>query len=346
MCQLAAYVGDRPIAPLLLRALELQEPYLGAHATGLGVLDGDAIKIEKDFGHVAKVRNATAIESLQGTTGIAHSRYNVAARKDPRYNTRAMAHPFLNEEGDLALMHNGTIYNYRAHWERLKGNHKLSSYVCEIDAITDSEVAVHMVSDALREGEPMEDALRSTAAELTGSFLLACVTPEHPETVWIANWYQPCVVGVGDDEAMFCSSHIGFHDVRDELDRIFEPPKNSLIKLARGRVEVTPLNAGKKIPRLRLDRDRLAGIILDMLKEKGELDFMQIRVALNPDGWAQSYGVSPDRWRELDKMGVRIVNPFIEVVDILLAEGRVRERVDLRSEGGVPDTPRYSYALA
>ena len=152
MCQLAAYVGDRPIAPLLLRALELQEPYLGAHATGLGVLDGDAIKIEKDFGHVARVRNATSIESLQGTAGIAHSRYNVSARKDPRYNTRAMAHPFLNDEGGLALMHNGTIYNYKAHWERLKGSHKFSSYVGEIDVITDSEVAVHMVSDALRMG--------------------------------------------------------------------------------------------------------------------------------------------------------------------------------------------------
>ena len=71
MCQLAAYVGDRPIAPLLLRALELQEPYFGAHATGIGVIDDGALVVEKDYGHVARVRKTTAIESLGGTTGYA-----------------------------------------------------------------------------------------------------------------------------------------------------------------------------------------------------------------------------------------------------------------------------------
>ncbi len=46
------------------------------------------------------------------------------------------------------------------------------------------------------------------------------------------------------------------------------------------------------------------------------------------------------------KAGVSIVNPYIEVVDMLLADGLIRERIDLRSEGGVPDTPRFSYSLA
>jgi glucosamine 6-phosphate synthetase-like amidotransferase/phosphosugar isomerase protein len=345
MCQLAAYVGDRPIAPLLLRAIELQEPYVGGHATGLGVLDGESLKIEKDSGHVSRVRKTTTIETLQGTTGIAHSRYNDRARDDPMYNTRSMAHPFVNDEGDLALMHNGTIYNYKTHWERLREAHVFKSYSGEIGAITDSEIAVHMVSDSLKKGKGMEEALGSTAAELDGSFLLACIASEHPETLWIANWHQPCVVGVGDDEAMFCSSHIGFHEIRDELDRIFEPPKNSLLKLTRGKVEVTSLNTGKKIPRLMLNRNRLAGVILDILNEKGEFDFMQIREALNPDGWAQGYGISNERWREVYRLGVRIVNPFIEVMDILLADGVIQEKVALKDEGGVPDTPRYSYSL-
>ena len=49
MCQLAAYVGDRPIAPLLLKSLELQEPIFGAHATGLGVINEFGLQTEKDL---------------------------------------------------------------------------------------------------------------------------------------------------------------------------------------------------------------------------------------------------------------------------------------------------------
>ncbi len=86
MCQLAAYVGDRPIAPLLLRTLELQEPLYAGHATGLGVIDGGVLRVVKYSGPVARVRHATEIGSLEGSTGIAHSRYNGSARDDPRFN--------------------------------------------------------------------------------------------------------------------------------------------------------------------------------------------------------------------------------------------------------------------
>ncbi|MCW4036939.1 MAG: hypothetical protein NWE75_07070 [Candidatus Bathyarchaeota archaeon] len=345
MCQLAAYVGDRKITPLILRAIEHQEPYYGALASGLGVIDDGIMKVEKDFGHVARVRSTTAIESLEGTTGIAHSRYNSTARDDPRYNTRGMAHPFVDDTGSLALIHNGGIGNYKEHWERLRGNHAFSSYSAEVDAITDSEVAVHMLSDALKGGMTVEKGLKSLAKRLTGSFLFGVITTEQPETVWIANWHQPCVVAVGDDEAMFCSSHIGFHDVGTGLDRVFEPPKNSIMKLTRGRVEVTPLDPDRRVPNLRLDKNELARLILDILKRTGELDFRRIAQALRPEGWAQAYGISVDQYKEIRKAGVSIVNPYIEVVDMMLAEGLIRERVDLRSEGGVPDTPRFSYSL-
>ena len=345
MCQLAAYVGDRPIAPLLLRAIELQEPYYGAHASGLGVIDDGVLRVEKDFGHVARVRSTTAIASLEGTTGIAHSRYNGRAKDDPRYNTRGMAHPFVDDTGTIALMHNGGIFNYKEHWAGLKDRHMFTSCSAEVDDITDSEVAVHLLSDTLGEGTSMEEGLRSVASRITGSFLLEVISTERPETVWIANWHQPCVVAVGADEAMFCSSHIGFHEVRKELHRVFEPPKNSLIKLTRGKVEVMPLDPNRKAPNLKLDRNELGRSITAMLGKSGRLDFRQIGQALSPDGWARAYGVPVEKWEEYRKAGVSIVNPYIEVVDMLIAEGRIREQIDMRLEGGVPDTPRFSYTL-
>ncbi|NQT09240.1 hypothetical protein HQ586_09200, partial [Candidatus Bathyarchaeota archaeon] len=113
MCQLAAYIGDRPIASLLLRAIEHQEAYVAGYATGLGVIDDGVLKVEKDVGHVRKAISTTGISKLKGTTGISHSRHTGKARNDPRHNTKEKAHPFVDGTGTLALMHNGTIYNYR-----------------------------------------------------------------------------------------------------------------------------------------------------------------------------------------------------------------------------------------
>ena len=346
MCQLAAYVGDKPIAPLLLRALELQEPYSAGHATGLGVLDEGVLRIEKDFGHIQRVRSTTDIESLEGTTGIAHSRYSSKLIRDPRHNTREKAHPFTDESGTIVLMHNGDFGNYVEHWGRLRERHTFKSYTADVDDITDSEVAVHMLGNALAEGMTMEEGLRSVATQLTGTLLLACITTEQPETIWIANWHQRCVVALGEDEAMFCSSPIGFHDVRDELDRVFEPPKNSLLKLTRGKVEVMPLDPDRGVPNLRLDRNELARHILDLLRRGGELDYKVLERSLNKKGFAEALGIPQERWLEHRKAGVTIMNPYIATLDMLIADGLIRERVDLRPEGGVPDTPRFSYSLA
>ena len=346
MCQLAAYIGDRAIAPLLLNALKYQEPYFGAHATGMGVLKGDMIDVVKAPGHVAHVKKATDIEKLEGTCAIAHSRYNASAKDDARYNTARMAHPFLSDDGRLALMHNGGIANYKMHWERLRDSHEFRSYSPEVDAITDSEVAVHMLADEVAGGKSVGDALKSIAAECTGSFLFGAISVEEPDTVYIANWHQPCYVAVGDHEAMFVSSRAGLRDVKDEMTSIFRPPKNSLIKLTRGGAEISVLDKGRKVPDLRLDVNLLGERFENVLREKGRRDFREMWYDLNPDGLAEAYGLSVDEWKALRKAGVSVVNPYIDVVDMLKHEFRVVESIDPRVEGGVAETPRFSYVLA
>ena len=195
-----------------------------------------------------------------------------------------MSHPFLNDDGSLALMHNGTIYNHGEHWERLRGLHPFKSYVEEIDAITDSEIAVHMLSDALTEGKSVVETFREVTPQLTRGFLLAAITPDEPETVWIANWYQPCVVAVGDDEAMYCSSPIGFHDIRPEIDRILEHPRNSILKLTRGKVEVTTMDPGRRLYDWKMDEGRAADVILRTVKERKEIGVVKLWDTLYPEG--------------------------------------------------------------
>jgi len=344
MCQLAAYSGYRGKSRLLLRAIELQEAYFGGHASGLGVVSEGRIRVEKDVGPVERVRKTTKIEELDGSVGIAHSRWGYGFF-DPRYNTKKMAHPFIDCSGSLCLMHNGNIANFKQHWSRLKEKHHFSSYERDIDNITDSEVAVHMIEEHVDEGLNVGEALRKIAPKLTGSFLLACITVEEPDTVWIANWYQPCVIGVGDGEALFCSSPIGFEEVREEFNSIFEPPKNALIKLTPKGVEMSLLDRRRRVPNLRLDRSVLEAEILEALKRRSPIDFRDLWYELYPLGWAKAYGVKPEELEKLRESGVSVVNPFIDTLDEMASKSQIKKWIAKRPEAGVEYIPRYTYSL-
>ena len=345
MCQLAAYVGDRPIAPLLLKALELQEPYFGAHATGIGVIDNGKLRVAKGTGHVAKVKRTTNITQLKGTRGMGHSRYSSLAREDPRFDTAAMAHPFTNDDETMALMHNGNIANFKEHWARLRGSHTFKSYNPDVDWITDSEVAVHLVSDAVAEGKSFEEALMDVMPKYTGNVLLCVVSQEEPEAVYVANRHQPCYVGVGEDEAMWCSARIGLEPLEGELKRIYQPPKNSLVKLTRGKVETRVLDPNWRVPELKLDKELLKEAMLSILAY-GDTDFWDLKDALNYNCLAKAYGVTQDEWIRMRRDGVDIVNPLIETLNELIEAGRIRQRIDPRLEGCTPNTPRFAYSMA
>jgi glucosamine 6-phosphate synthetase-like amidotransferase/phosphosugar isomerase protein len=345
MCQLAAYIGDRPIAPLLLKALELQEPYFAAHATGMATIDNGRISVEKGTGPVAKVKKTTRITKLKGTTGIGHSRYSALAREDPRYDIDRMAHPFTSDDGTVALMHNGDIGNFKEHWARLRERHTFKSHNPDVDWITDSEVAVHMVDDLVKRGKGFDEALREIFPKLAGTVLLCLISESQPETIYLANRYQPCYVGVGDDEAMWCSSRVGFVPIEDELDRIYAPPKNSLIKLTRGKIETHVLDPNYQVPEMRLDREMLKEAILKIL-EVADLDFLRLWYALNTNGWAKCYGLAQEEWLDMRRNhGVSIVNPYIETLDELIEAGKIAQRIDYRMEGCTRDTPRFAYSL-
>jgi hypothetical protein len=153
-------------------------------------------------------------------------------------------------------------------------------------------------------------------------------------------------VALGESEAMFCSSRIGFHDVRDEFDRVFAPPKNSIIKLSKRGVEISPLDRCRRVPPISLNSRVLASSILDILGKTPRIDVVKLLTALTPEAFAQAYGVSTERFKEFAKEGFRPINPYFGVLDMLVSDGVVVEQVDFRSEGGVLDTPRFAYSLA
>ncbi|MDP2899970.1 MAG: hypothetical protein Q8O47_03250 [Candidatus Bathyarchaeota archaeon] len=347
MCQLVGYLGDRPIAPLILKALELQEPYFAAHATGMGVIDAKGkIQVQKATGPVAVVKKTTKITGLKGKVGIGHSRYSLIARDDPRCDIDSMCHPFTNDAGDIAMMHNGDIANFKEHWARLKPNHKFKGYNPAVDWITDSEVAVHMIDEEVKRGAGFDEALRAVMPRLTGQVLLCLISEKEPDTIWLANRYQPCVVGVGEDEAMWTSSRVGLTPIEDDLKRIYQPPKNALIKLTAGNVETEVLDPNYVVPEMKLNKRVIKEGVLSVLGV-ADLDFYRLWYALDKTHWARAYGVEQEEWRALRRdKGVSIVNPFIEVLDELIEAGKISKSIDYRREGCTARTPRFLFSLA
>jgi len=343
MCQLAGYVGDRPIAKLLLDSLRYQEALIGGQATGLCVQTDDGFSLIKGVGCVDVVRSSTRIDDLTGTTGIAHSRFSINSKTIPKSNIVDAAHPWIDDTGKISLMHNGDITNYKGFWEDLKGRHRFQSYVPEIDYINDSEVALHMVSEEVAAGRSVPQALRIVMSKLRGMVILGVMDAEQPETIYVANWQQPCWVGLGDDEAMFCSSPIGFSDIKYDLVT-YEAPKNSLIKLTRGHADVTRLDNSRDTPQLTLNRKELQSWILGRL-EKGETSVFTLFYELLSCEYAKSFGVSADEWVRIRDGGFGDTYQLFETLDNLVLEGKIGGRSVKSDEEGIPDTPRYHYAL-
>jgi len=340
MCQLAAYIGDRNIAKTLMNCLRYQESYFGANATGMGTIDNGVLTWVKESGPVDHVIKNRKITGLTGTTGLAHSRLSLT--DDPRFNRAKNAHPFINTEKNIALMHNGTISNYKTHWAELAKEYEFKGYNSDIDYITDSEVAVHLVDKNMKKGLCFADAMRETANSLTGMVLLAAMSPSELETIYITNWIQACTLAKGDGETMFSSSHLGFGEVKEDMD-FFHAPRNSFIKMTRDSIEITKLDSSRNAVDPHLNMSVFREEINELLK-KGAMTSLEIIQELSKPRGARIFGMEDDPWMELVKKGWGDQNQVIDPMEQLTEEGSVVKELVHRREGGII-VPRFVWSL-
>lgn len=345
MCQLAAYLGDRPLVKTLLDSIRAQEAYIGGHSTGVATLREGGFDLYKDLGSLDGVVERTGFSELTGTAGIAHSRYLTEPTNDGRYNFLGASHPWIDDTGKIALMHNGVIKNYRMHFDSLRERHVFQSYIEEFDDVCDSEVALHLLSEEVSKGARMSDALRNVAQELTGVFLLCAMHVDHPETIWVANWLMPCYLAIGDGEVMFSSIRAGLRHVKGEISHVFQPPKNSIIEMTRGGVSIAPLDPMRETPVLKPNVFELSRQIIETLNDVGEAPLLPLSLTMFQRGMGEVFGLSDDEWGELRDAGFGDTNIILEVLDMLASEGKVNVRTDTRREYGVM-VPRLMFSVS
>lgn len=202
MCGIVGYVGQRPACAVVLDGLRRME-YRGYDSAGLALADGHGgLTVRRRAGQLANLEAAVAEmdpASLTGSTGLGHTRWATHGRPTDRN-----AHPHRDAAGKIAVVHNGIIENFAG----LRG--ELEAAGVEFASDTDSEVAVHLVSQAYRHGETAGDFAGSVLAvlpKLEGHFTLVFANADEPGTVVAARRSTPLVVGIGDGE-MFVGSDV------------------------------------------------------------------------------------------------------------------------------------------
>ena len=190
MCGIVGYVGKRNAQDVLLDGLEKLE-YRGYDSAGVALALAGGIRVVKSKGRLAKLREKLAAEALASSgCGIGHTRW--ATHGEP---SDVNSHPHATPR--VSIVHNGIIENYGILKERLRAR----GYTFESE--TDTEVLVKLI-DRCYEGEPMK-ALHDALAMVRGSYALAVLFRDFPDTLFAVKRESPLIVGWGEDENFIAS---------------------------------------------------------------------------------------------------------------------------------------------
>ncbi len=194
MCGIVGYIGNEDAVPILIDGLKRLE-YRGYDSAGIATAENGDVQLLKCEGKVADLEKLLDESTVRGNVGIGHTRW--ATHGVP---SDLNAHPHSDMSGKISLIHNGIIENYNTLREALEKEGVIFS------TETDTEVLVQLIgkvyaSDSLTFSEAVQSALQ----DVVGTYGIAAICSDEPETVIGARLGSPLVLGVGEDENFLAS---------------------------------------------------------------------------------------------------------------------------------------------
>jgi glutamine---fructose-6-phosphate transaminase (isomerizing) len=215
LCGIIGYVGPRACKPLLLYGLERLE-YRGYDSAGIVLREDEGLDYVRAVGNLSHLKSAASTNGSSATTGLGHTRWATHGRV-----SEENAHPLTGcEDGDLALVLNGIVENYRELKDGLQADgHTFSSE-------TDAEVVAHLI-ERHYEGD-LTEAVKRAYRELEGHFAFVVIHHGHPGLLVGARLQCPLVVGVADGETFLGSNAAAF--LRDTR-RVMFPDDGDIVSI-------------------------------------------------------------------------------------------------------------------
>lgn len=235
MCGIVGYTGNNSaITPLIegLRRLE----YRGYDSAGIALGTSGKLFIEKRAGKLGNLESSLGDQLPSATSGIGHTRW--ATHGGPTDNN---AHPHVDNEGKLAVIHNGIIENYN----QLKAELQAKGHKFHSD--TDTESVAHLLSDLRKEfNGDLPAAMREAVKTLRGSFTLLAVHADNPGVIVGVRRNSPLVLGVGDNEYFLASDVAAFIEY---TKRAVELGQDEIVVITPTGFEITDLDGNAQSAR-------------------------------------------------------------------------------------------------
>lgn len=200
MCGIVGYLGNGNAYDVLIKGLHRLE-YRGYDSAGIALVSPEGkLNVFKAKGKVENLESICKDKDIDSTIGIAHTRW--ATHGEP---SDCNAHPHYSEDGNLALVHNGTIENYKL----LKD--ALEEHGCKFHSETDTEVLVQLIEYIkLKNCCTLLEAVREALHQVVGAYAIAVVEKNNPDTIIAARQSSPLVIGIGENETFLASDATPF----------------------------------------------------------------------------------------------------------------------------------------
>lgn len=299
MCGIVGYIGRSQAPTVLINGLRRLE-YRGYDSAGLAVIHDRRVQVAKESGKVAALSERARTDwpddrFSETSIGIAHTRW--ATHGPP---TTVNAHPHLDQSGDIALVHNGIIENYRAIRSRLEAKgHRFESD-------TDTEVLAHLIGDNDR-GDLFQ-AVCDALGQVEGTFGIAVLSAREPDKIITARRGSPIVIGVGEGETIVASDASA---ILAHTRHVIYLDDNDIATVTRDSVDIRDLHnipVNREVAKLGMDecaaeKGGFEHFMLKEIHEQPESLANAIRGRLDPDlgtSVLAGMGTSP---RELAELG-------------------------------------------
>ncbi|HJS12724.1 glutamine--fructose-6-phosphate transaminase (isomerizing) [Sphingopyxis sp.] len=203
MCGIIGIIGTAQVADRLVDGLRRME-YRGYDSAGVCTVEGGQLIRRRAEGKLGNLVKELAGNPAPGLVGIAHTRW--ATHGAP---TTSNAHPHAT--GEVALVHNGIIENFKPLREALTGRGR------KFESETDTEVVAHLVSEQVEAGKSPADAVKAVLPQLRGAFALAIAFRSHPDLLIGARLGSPLVVGYGEGETYLGSDALALAPLTQKI---------------------------------------------------------------------------------------------------------------------------------
>lgn len=193
MCGIVGYIGTKKASPILINGL-LRLEYRGYDSAGISTIENNGLSVMKDKGRVKNLYDLDGINDLEGTIGIAHTRWATHGRP-----SKENSHPHMDNSKSFSVVHNGIIENYNELRDFLTKN----GYT--FYSQTDTEIVPNLIHYYYNKTEGNDIAkllksIQSACLDLKGSFALEIICKDFPDNMIVVRKDSPLVIGKGDNE--------------------------------------------------------------------------------------------------------------------------------------------------